>query len=198
MSLPVVIAIFGKAASGKDTFARDLAENLGDAAHLVISTTTRPKRECEVEGREYHFIDEDTFKQQRYSGHFIEWNEFRGWYYGIEKSEIVADKANIAVVDFHGLVALACSYDVIPIYMKAPLFVRLKRYVKRDGKFSLEVLRRWAADTIDFLGVKEFARQFETFLQVDSTICTLPAIQSIQYMVSYRLEKSKSCGSNLN
>lgn len=198
MSLPIVIAIFGKAASGKDTFARDLAENLGDAAHLVVSTTTRPKRACEVEGREYHFVDEDTFRQRKYSGQFIETNEFRGWYYGIEKSEIVADKANIAVVDFRGLVTLACYYDVVPIYMKAPLFVRLKRYVKRDGKLSLEAFRRLVADAIDFLGAKEFAKKFDTFLQVDSTRCTFPAVQSIQYMVSYRLEKSKSCHSNLN
>ena len=198
MGLPLVIAIFGKAASGKDTFAQDLAKNLGDAAHLVVSTTTRPKRACEVEGREYHFVDEDTFRQQRHSDQFVESNEFRGWYYGIQKSEIFKDKTNIAVVDFRGLVTLACYYDIIPIYMKAPLPVRLKRYIKRDGRFSLETIRRLAADAIDLFGAKEFGKKFETFLQVDSTRCTLPAIQSIQYMVSYKLEKSKSCRSNLN
>lgn len=198
MGLPIVIAIFGKAASGKDTFARDLAENLGDAAHLVVSTTTRPKRACEVEGREYHFVDEDAFRQQKHSDQFVESNEFRGWHYGIQKSEISEDKANIAVVDFRGLVTLACYYDIIPVYMKAPLSVRLKRYIKRDGKFSLETIRRLVADAIDLFGAKEFGQKSDAFLQVDSTRCTLPAIQSIHYMVSYKLEKSKSCRSNLN
>lgn len=190
MGLPIVIAIFGKAASGKDTFARKLVDAFGDSAHLVVSTTTRPKRKSEIDGIDYHFVDKNTFKTKEYLNEFVELTEYNGWYYGIEHKEISKDNINIAVVDFHGLLSLFFSeYDVIPVYMHAPLFLRLKRYIKRDGKFSFELIRRLAADTFKFEVGKAFCEKAGDFTKVNSAQDVGPKIKKIQDIVYERTEK---------
>ena len=48
----------GKSASGKDTLYRKIMASC-DYLKKINMYTTRPKRENEVDGREYNFIDED-------------------------------------------------------------------------------------------------------------------------------------------
>lgn len=190
MGLPIVIAIFGKAASGKDIFARKLVDAFGDSAHLVISTTTRPKRKNEVDNIDYHFVDKNTFRAKEYLNEFVEFTEYNGWRYGIERKEIFKDKINIAVVDFHGLLSLFFSeHEVIPVYMHAPFFLRLKRYTKRDGKFSFELIRRLAADTFNFMVGKAFCKKVGDFTKVNSAQDVAPKIKKIQDIVHERTEK---------
>lgn len=190
MGLPIVIAIFGKAASGKDTFARELVDAFGDSAHLVVSTTTRPKRKNEIDGIDYHFVNKNTFRTKEYLNEFVESTEYNGWLYGIEYKEILKDKINIAVVDFHGLLSLFFSeHDIIPVYIHAPFFLRFQRYIKRDGKFSFEIFRRSAADTFNFMVGKAFCEKMEDFTKVNSAQDVAPKIKKIQDIVHERTEK---------
>lgn len=56
---PIVIGICGKSASGKDYTATRLVEEykkIGIPAKKVISYTTRPPREGEVDGVDYHLL----------------------------------------------------------------------------------------------------------------------------------------------
>ena len=69
MSKPIIVAICGPAASGKDTLARELftymkMENI--PAHLLISDTTRPMRSKEENGIDYFFRDEKEFIHKYY------------------------------------------------------------------------------------------------------------------------------------
>lgn len=191
MSLPIVVAIFGKAASGKDTFANDLANFLEVPTNLVVSTTTRPKRQGEVEGRDYNFVSKREFKNRQFSNQFVESNCFRGWYYGIEHTAISKDEINIAVVDPNGIVSLSYYYDVIPVYLAAPIVTRLRRYAARDGKWSLEMVRRLAADALDFMDAKSVIARFPECVQVDTSKITTPAMFEIQHIVEDRQNNSK-------
>ena len=79
---PIVIGICGKSASGKDYTATRLVEEykkIGIPAKKVISYTTRPPREGEVDGVDYHFVDLETFIEMQYDNKFIEHNEFKLW-----------------------------------------------------------------------------------------------------------------------
>ena len=191
MSLPIVVAIFGKAASGKDTFANDLANFLEVPTNLVVSTTTRPKRQGEVEGRDYNFVSKREFKNRQFSNQFVESNCFREWYYGIEHTAISKDEINIAVVDPNGIVSLSYYYDVIPVYLAAPIVTRLRRYAARDGKWSLEMVRRLAADALDFMDAKSVIARFPECVQVDTSKITTPAMFEIQHIVEDRQNNSK-------
>lgn len=180
-----VIAIIGKAASGKDTFARKLANAFGEKANLVVSTTTRPKRVKETDGIDYHFVDETTFHMKEFNHSFLETNKFRGWYYGIERTAIDKDKVNIAVVDMRGLYHLSCFYNILPIYMHAPVITRVKRYIDRNRGFSFEMFRRLLTDTIVFWMVtkKKLRECYGSLISVDSTKDYSSTIQTILDMV---------------
>ena len=56
-----VIALFGKAGSGKDTILRALVKVDSDKFNEIVSCTTRPPREGEQEGVNYHFLTIDQY-----------------------------------------------------------------------------------------------------------------------------------------
>ncbi|MDR2883397.1 MAG: hypothetical protein LBU98_06450 [Alistipes sp.] len=71
---PVIIAIVGPSGSGKTLLADYLRDRY--AIPAIVSTTTRPKRENEVEGVDYHFVRntkafrrEDMLTHTRFAGH---------------------------------------------------------------------------------------------------------------------------------
>ena len=55
---------------------------------LSISHTTRPPRSGEVNGRDYHFVDEVTFRQMLRNGEFVESAEVYGNLYGTSQKWI--------------------------------------------------------------------------------------------------------------
>ena len=55
----ILLLVSGPSGSGKTTLCRRLSDE--DEAHYSISCTTRPPREGEVDGRDYHFLDRDDF-----------------------------------------------------------------------------------------------------------------------------------------
>ena len=149
MTKPVIYAIVGPSASGKDTLARFLSEHL--SYNSIVSWTSRPPRMGEENGEDYWFVSREEFESNRSRGVFIEWSEFNGWLYGTPRSAI-QEGVNVGVFNLDGLASLAKhqeEYDVVPVFMEAPLLERLRRSVRRDG-LSLEIVRRALADTKDF------------------------------------------------
>ena len=65
-----IFYIMGKSSSGKDTIYKKLLES--DALLPLVLYTTRPMRENEQEGREYHFTDRKGFEEKLASGTVIE------------------------------------------------------------------------------------------------------------------------------
>lgn len=149
---PIVLAIVGKSASGKDYLAKILTKEIPHVTPIV-SWTTRPPREGEKEGVDYHFVSKEEFLAAKHKGEFLEWSSFNGWYYGTPHSAIETNHVYVGVFNLDGLSSLMLHqdmYDVLPIYMDAPWYVRLKRSVKREGKLSKEMVRRMFADYQDF------------------------------------------------
>lgn len=149
---PTIVAICGASASGKDYLLKRLAPRLG--ASIIVSDTTRPKRKSEVNGIDYNFVDEDEFLRKVTRGGYLEYSDFRGWYYGTPR-ESVKPGLNVGVFNRDGLESLkrhSYDYKLMVIYMKAPVLVRVKRYIRRDGRFSLECLRRLLVDARQWFG----------------------------------------------
>ena len=57
---------------GKTTIVRHLLEHNTDLS-FSLSATTRPKRGTETHGRDYYFLDAETFKQKIAKGEFAEY-----------------------------------------------------------------------------------------------------------------------------
>lgn len=170
MKKPVIIAICGKSASGKDTLAKSLYSLLkqkGFSVRMIVSDTTRPARINEIDGKDYNFISNQEFQQKIKNYKYLEWTEFRGWFYGSPCDNLYA-AYNIGVFNFQGierLIEFKDNYTIIPILLKDKWWIRLKRSIKREHKFSFEYIRRLWVDFIDFKRYKKSFYQYpDTFV----------------------------------
>lgn len=83
----ILLLVSGPSGSGKTTLCRRLADE--DEAHYSISCTTRPPREGEINGVDYHFLTREEFSQRIDAKELLEHAEVHGNYYGTLKSEVV-------------------------------------------------------------------------------------------------------------
>lgn len=100
-SKPHTIVITGKSASGKTVVANYLSDNF--KYDKLVTCTSRPPRDGEVNGVDYHFFKNDEFVNMIMSGEMIEYTTYRGWFYGIRKSDINYDIPLIIVTDIVGV-----------------------------------------------------------------------------------------------
>lgn len=75
-----MVVISGPSGSGKSTLCKRLLED--PRVHFSVSATTRAPRPGEVDGRDYRFLDPETFKRRIREGAFIEHAEVHGNMYG--------------------------------------------------------------------------------------------------------------------
>jgi len=95
----MIIVISGPSGAGKTTITRRLRKL--DDIFYSVSVTTRPKRENEVEGFDYRFVDEETFKKWVDEGKFLEYAPVYGNYYGTLKKPVeeALQKGKIVLMD---------------------------------------------------------------------------------------------------
>ncbi len=84
-----VVVIAGPAGSGKDTVVRELLKRIPEAT-LMVTATTRLPRPGEVDGVNYHFMDNVRFKQEIEAGNILEYyhRSATDTYYGTYKPDI--------------------------------------------------------------------------------------------------------------
>ena len=83
----VLIVISGFSGAGKGTITKKLLENYDNYA-LSISMTTRQPRPGEVHGREYFFVDRETFEGHIEKEELVEYAEYVGNYYGTPRAYV--------------------------------------------------------------------------------------------------------------
>lgn len=150
-----LIAIMGKAGSGKDSIMQGVLKKLPEL-HEVISYTTRPKREREIDGVNYHFISLNEFSEKVLFNEMIECTTFNDWFYGTGYECLDENKINIGVFNPTGIDALCHNPDVhsIIIYIKASDKNRLLRQLNREENPDIEeIIRRYKTDKADFYGI---------------------------------------------
>ena len=146
------IVIVGKSASGKTTVANYLSDNF--RYNKAITTTTRPRREGEVDGKDYFFLTDDDFDNKLKAGDFLEWAEYRGWKYGTPKKEIDNDN-KIFVLNPKGLNAfISQGVPCLKILLEVDDGLRIIRQIKRGDDIK-EIERRYYTDLEDFKGIQE-------------------------------------------
>lgn len=70
-----VIALFGKSGVGKDTIQKELLKYI-DNSQGIVSNTTRPKRDYEKDGVDYHFLSVEDFAKKVLNGEMLEATSF--------------------------------------------------------------------------------------------------------------------------
>lgn len=82
-----MLVITGPSGVGKGTLIRRLLSEIS-GAELSVSATTRPPRDVEVNGRDYHFLSVPEFESRAERGEFVEHAEYAGNHYGTLRSEL--------------------------------------------------------------------------------------------------------------
>lgn len=85
---PRLIVISGPSGVGKDTIARRLIARRPDSFHFVVTATTRPRREGEVDGFDYIFVSNQEFAQMIEADEMLEWAIVYNDYKGVPKQQI--------------------------------------------------------------------------------------------------------------
>ncbi len=143
---PQVLLIIGPTAVGKSSL---LERALRDFPQLVdiVTYTTRPMRAGEEEGRPYHFVTEEKFKELVSGDFFVEWAHVHGKMYGTPRDQIKRAGSEgrpvIIDIDVQGAKALMREFrDVVTVFLIPPSVDALRqRFVKR-GITSDEDLER--------------------------------------------------------
>ena len=84
---PFLLVLSAPSGGGKSSIARNLLQGRDDLGYSV-SATTRPMREGEREGVDYHFLTREEFRRRRAAGEFLESAGYGGHLYGTLRSEI--------------------------------------------------------------------------------------------------------------
>ena len=185
--------VMGKSATGKDHIYKALLEKMPGLAS-VVPYTTRPMRETETEGVEYHFLNISQMEELDRQGKIIERRCYQTvmgpWYYmtvddgQIDLSAhssllIVTPEAYGKLRDYFG------EENTVPLYIESPDAERLKRSIKREEKQEkpvfAEVCRRYLADEQDFSEEVLFALGIEKrFENVDFDACVQEVAEYIK------------------
>lgn len=120
-----MIVLAGASASGKTEVAKALASKYGITK--TITTTTRPMRQGEVDGKDYFFVDEKTFQKMIKDDRFVEYTTYNNYHYGSTKDQIASNKC--IVVDPIGLKAYISLNDsqIITFFLDCSEAIRCER-----------------------------------------------------------------------
>jgi guanylate kinase len=200
MDLPGnIFIISAPSGSGKTTLVEKLVHEVPGLA-FSVSHTTRPRKEDEQEGVDYHFVSRSSFERMIREGQFVEHAQLYGEYYGTSRAEIEmiqqAGKDVVLDIDTEGahLVTAklpgACTVFVFP-----PSFAELEKRLRirqRDSAADIEKRLKWAVEVeihrysqYDYVIVNdELEQAFETLKNIvlaqrARTRCMAPKIQSI-------------------
>ena len=158
----MIIALLGASGSGKSTIENELATHHG--FEKIVSYTTRKPRDNEENGKDYYFIDNDTFREIMNRDLFAEHDEYsQNRLYGTLKSDYV-DGNKVVVLTPNGLRQLKknCpNEDIFTVLVEASLGTRIKRYIDRCGVDNFgfddknEISARVERDYGMFLGLEK-------------------------------------------
>lgn len=153
-----IVTLTGKAGAGKDRMMQEVLKVLKEespefAINEIVSCTTRPMREGEVNGKNYYFLTHEEFAERLADGTMVEATIFNDWCYGSCLEHMNEDGINIGVYNPEGVGILQSIPDIMvySIFVDAPDKVRLLRQLNREENPDVkEIIRRFGADEADF------------------------------------------------
>ena len=162
-----IVCLMGKSSTGKDTIYKELRSRGELPFRTVVPYTTRPIRDGEREGVEYHFTDEAGFQRLLEEGKIIEhraYNTVHGlWrYFTVNDGSIQLGEANYLIIgtleSYQAFRKYFGDGAIVPVYVVLDDGVRLQRALDREKKQEHpkyeEMCRRFLADSEDFSEAK--------------------------------------------
>lgn len=142
-----IVIVTAPSGAGKTSITRHLLQHIPTLA-FSVSATTRQPRGRETDGRDYHFIGTDDFRNRIREGAFLEWEMvYEGKYYGTLMSEVEAiwgeDRVPLLDIDVKGALRVMGDARVrtLSLFILPPSLEELGRRLRSRGTDSEESIR---------------------------------------------------------
>ena len=140
-----MVLISGPSGCGKSTIIQRLLS--GPGVEFSVSATTRPIRDGEVDGVDYHFLSKEEFRSRVEAGAFIEWAEVYGNLYGTLRAPMEAAIQEgivfLVEIDVQGALQLrALGEEGVFVFIAPPSFEELQKRLVGRGTEAPEVIER--------------------------------------------------------
>ncbi|MBO6016121.1 MAG: guanylate kinase [Lachnospiraceae bacterium] len=162
-----IFCLMGKSSTGKDTIFKKLTEDPSLNLHTIVSYTTRPIRDGELEGKEYFFVDEARLEQLSAAGRVIEqraYQTFHGiWkYFTADDGQIDLKNKSYLIIgtpeSYRGIREYFGRDNVVALLITLDDGERLQRALDREKMQEKpryeEMCRRFLSDAQDFSAEK--------------------------------------------
>jgi len=181
----MLVIVSGPSGVGKDTVISTLClVPTQPERYFVITCTTRPRREYEVDGVHYHFLSPEEFEDKRAAGGFLEANLVHGHWYGTPRDEVrgalAAGRDAILKIDVQGAAVVKQKVpEALLVFLVPPsledLFSRLQSRATESAD-ELDIRQRNAAlelsrqDDYDYVVLNETGQVAKTAARIDEII----------------------------
>lgn len=142
-----LIVVCAPSGAGKTTIVKHVLAHVPNV-EFSVSATNRPQRDGEENGRDYYFMDTESFQQKIAEDAFLEWEEvYPGRYYGTLKSEVerIGHQGKFVIfdVDVEGGLNIKRYYgnEALMVFIKPPSVQHLKNRLETRATESPESLK---------------------------------------------------------
>jgi len=149
-----MLVLSSPSGAGKTTISRLLLP-ADDQIDLSISVTTRPMRPNEIDGVDYHFVDQDTFDAMVADNEFLEHANVFGHSYGTPRGPVEealeAGDDVLFDIDWQGTQQLAekAANDLVRVFILPPSTEELERRLRNRAQDPEDVLQGRMAKAAD-------------------------------------------------
>ena len=147
-----MIILVGASATGKSVIAKQLFDKYN--IKKVITYTTRPMREGEINDVDYHFINKEDFINKMNNEYFIETAMYNNNYYGTAYEDISKDKVLIVEPNGANVYYEKLKDKVIIFYLQASELERKKRMEIRGD--SIENINKRLKSDVEYFDFNKF------------------------------------------
>lgn len=141
----VLFVLSSPSGAGKSTIARKLLA-AEPGLSMSVSATTRAPRAGEVDGKDYHFVDLDRFREMASNHEFLEWAHVFGNRYGTPRAPVdamlTAGKDVLFDIDWQGAQQLfqIAGGDVVRVFVLPPSMAELRHRLVSRNTDTMEVI----------------------------------------------------------
>ena len=177
-----LLVVSGPSGVGKSTITNQLRGD--DRFWISVSVTTRKMRAGEVDGVNYHFVNDDVFDRMISNGEFLEFAEFAGAKYGTPRkpveSALTSGKNVILEIELNGARQIRKnSKDAIMVFIEPPTWEELtSRLINRGTESDLSAQARLERAKEELAAASEF----------DHVLVNHQVEQSVAELVSLALQ----------
>ncbi len=190
----LLVVVSAPSGAGKTTLCHRLMARRRDLRYS-ISCTTRKARKGEVDGVDYHFMDEETFRQRIEQHAFLEYAQVHGHWYGTLRKQVESQMSDgfhcIMDIDVQGAEHIRTALEALPpdhvlcrgyvdVFIMPPSMQALKERLEKRAKDDADIIAQRIQNAADEISRRHEYQYVIINNQLDAAVDALDAIMTAE------------------